>query len=167
MKKLYLFDGYNVINKIPELKLFFPKELQRAREALIDYITSRRSSLGPGCEIKIAFDARKVSDDLLRQQTVKGICLRFAEPGQDADELIISEVRNKHRDHTITVISDDNRVGNNIRVYHAAWLSVSQYLLLVNKKKKHYGRVQPQGQHKIDSIDGGDITEELKKFWLK
>ncbi len=167
MKQLYLFDGYNVINKIPELKQFFPKKLQQAREALIDYIASRRSRLGPGGEIMIAFDARKGSQDFSRQQTAKGIRLRFAELGQDADDLIISEVRNQHQDHKITVITDDNRIGNNIRVYHAAWLSVSQYLLLVNKKKKHHGRVQPQAQHKIDSIDGNDITEELKKFWLK
>lgn len=167
MKRLYLFDGYNVINKIPELKLFFPKELQRAREALIDYIASHRDRLGLGYEIKIAFDARKVSNEFLRQQTVKGISLRFAESGQDADELIISEVRQKHQDHNITVITDDNRVGNNIRVYNAAWLKVIQYVALVNKSKKQSGRVQSQGQFKVDSIDGGDITAELKKFWLK
>lgn len=167
MKKLYLFDGYNVINKIPELKLFFPKELQQSREALIDYIASRRSCLGPGCEIMIAFDARKGSFDLSRQQTVKGINLRFAEIGQDADDLIISEVRNRHQDHNITVVTDDNRIGNNIRVYHASLLSVSQYVSLVNKKKKQHGRIQPQGQHKVDSVDSGDITEELKKFWIK
>ncbi len=167
MKKLYLFDGYNVINKIPELKLFFPKELQRAREALIDYIASRRSCLGLGCEIRIAFDARKGSHDLPRRQTVKGIRLLFAEPGQEADDLIISEVRQKHLDHTITVITDDNRIGNNIRAYHASLLSVNQYMSQVNKKKKHHGRVQRRAQHKVDSIDGDDITDELKKFWLK
>ena len=167
MKQIYLFDGYNVINKIPELKLLFPKELQQAREGLIDYIASRRTCLGPGCEISIAFDARKGSSDLLRQQTVKGIRLRFADPGQEADDLIIAEVRNRHQDHKIIVITDDNRIGNNIRVYHATWLSVSQYLSLVNKSKRFHGRVQPQGRHKVDSVDGGDITDELKKFWLK
>ncbi len=167
MKKLYLFDGYNVINKIPELKLFFPKELQQAREALIDYITSRRSCLGPRCEIMIAFDAHKGSYDLSRQQTVKGISLRFAEVGQEADDLIINEIRHKHQDHKITVVTDDNRISNSVRVYQASLLSVSQYLSLVNKKKKQHGRIQPQGQHKVDSVDSGDITEELKKFWLK
>ncbi|MDD5491177.1 MAG: NYN domain-containing protein [bacterium] len=166
MKQLYLFDGYNVINKIPEIKLFFPKELQRAREALIDYVSSRRSRLGPGCEIKIIFDAGKGSYDLLRQQTVKGLKLHFAEPGQEADDLIISEVRDRHRDQKITVITDDNRIGNNIRVYHAILLSVNQYLMLVNKEKKQHGRIQPRAQHKIGSIDADDITDELKKFWL-
>jgi predicted RNA-binding protein with PIN domain len=167
MKKLYLFDGYNVINKIPELKLFFPKELQRAREALIDYIASRRTCLGPGCEIRVVFDARKGSQDFSRQQTVKGINLLFADPGQEADDLIISEVRHKHQDHNITVITDDNRIGNNIRAYHASLLSVDQYLSQVNKKKKYPGRVQSRAQHKLDSIDSDDITDELKKFWLK
>ncbi len=166
IKQLYLFDGYNVINKIPELKVFFPKELRQAREALIDYVVWRRRGLGPDCEIKIVFDARKGSSDLLRQQTVKGLSLLFADPGQEADDLIISEVRQKRQDHRITVITDDNRIGNNIRVYHAVLLSVSQYVSLVNKKKTPHGRVQPQGQHKIDSVDGGDITEEMKKFWL-
>jgi len=165
VKKLYLFDGYNVINKIPELKLFFPKELQQARESLINYIASRRSCLGPGCEIMIAFDARKGNYDLSRLQTVKGLSLRFAEPGQDADDLIISEVRNRHQDHNITVVTDDNRIGNNVRVYHAVLLSVSQFLSLVNKRKKQHGRIQSQEQHKVDSVDGGDITEELRKFW--
>lgn len=166
IKQLYLFDGYNVINKIPELKVFFPKELQKARESLIDYVALRRRGLGPDSEIKIVFDARKGSNDLLRQQTVRGLALLFAEPGQEADDLIISEVRHKHQDHKITVITDDNRIGNNIRVYHAVLLSVSQYVSLVNKKKMSHGRIQPQGQHKIDSVDGGDITEEMKKFWL-
>jgi predicted RNA-binding protein with PIN domain len=167
MKQLYLFDGYNVINKIPELKLFFPKELQRARESLVDYIACRRARLGPGSEITVVFDARKGSHDLMRQQTVRGIKLLFAEPGQEADDLIISEVRHKHQDQRITVVTDDNRIGNNIRVYHAVLLSVSQYILLVNKKEKLHGRIQPRATHKIDAVDGGDITDELKKFWLK
>lgn len=167
MKQLYLFDGYNVINKIPELKLFFPRELQRARESLVDYIACRRNRLGPGTEIKIVFDARKGSHELTRQQTVRGIRLLFAEPGQEADDLIISEVRQKHHDQRITVVTDDNRIGNNIRVYQASWLNVNQYLANVNKGTRQHGRIQPKASHKIDSIDGGDITDELKKFWLK
>jgi predicted RNA-binding protein with PIN domain len=167
MKQLYLFDGYNVINKIPELKPFFPKDLPQAREALTDYIAARRSRLCPGSEVKIVFDARKGNPDLVRQQTIKGLKLLFAEPGQEADDLIISEVRHKHQSQNIMVITDDNRIGNNIRIYQATWLSVNQYVSLVNKVKKNHGRIQPLAQHKIGSIDGDDITDELRKFWLK
>jgi len=164
-KQLYLFDGYNVINKIPELKRFFPKELQRAREALVDYLASRRSCLGPDCEIKIVFDARNSSQDLTRQQTVKGICLLFADPGQEADDLIIDEVRRQYQHRQIKVVSNDNKIGNHVRVFQARLLKAEDLVGMLNPVK--FSRATAKGKvcQKINSVDGDDITAELEKLW--
>ncbi|MDD5260089.1 MAG: NYN domain-containing protein [bacterium] len=164
-KQLYLFDGYNVINKIPELKRFFPKELQRAREALVEYLASRRSCLGQDCEIKIIFDARKGNQALARQQIVKGICLLFADSGQEADDLIIDEVRRQYQHQQIKVVTNDNKIGNNVRAYKAKLLQVEELVRLLNPVKFSRQTAKGNVEHKINSIDGDDITTELEKLW--
>ncbi len=162
---LFILDGYNVIHKIPELQFSSPGGLRRSREALIDYLAARRARWSEAYEMLVVFDAQKGPVDQLRRLSVKGIDIHYTDPGMEADDLIIEEVRLKHQKQKITVVSDDNRIGNNIRAYKAKLLKVAQFVNLLNPVKFNGNPTTGKGSHKINSIDGGDITTELEKLW--
>jgi len=162
---LLILDGYNVIHKIPGLQFSSPGGLRRSREALIDYLEARKERWSGSYEVLVVFDAQKGPEDQLRRLSVKGIKIHYTSPGEEGDDLIIEEVRLKHQQQKITVVSDDNRVGNNIREYKAKLLKVAQFVSLLNPDKFKKGITKGKGSHKINSVDGDDITTELEKLW--
>jgi predicted RNA-binding protein with PIN domain len=171
MKQLIL-DGYNVINKIPELRRALDKNLQAAREALMDYMISRGARWNSEYTVTVVFDARKVMVDLMPVQVRRGITIMFAEPPHDADEMIIEKLRQAKHASAITVVSDDNKIANHVRAFKGKLLKVREFVNWMDKRsstpvtRKSLKKSDYQvPANKIDSVTGGDITEELKKIW--
>jgi predicted RNA-binding protein with PIN domain len=165
MTKILLVDGYNVINRVPELKPSLDGGLESARNRLALQI-STWSQTHPAIECVIIFDG-----DLQyagsRDSRRAGIRCIFSRASHGGDDEIIRFVRDyKGRTSDITVVSDDNNVGNNCRA-HSASVQPSNYIM--TGKARHAGgrgKVPSDGKG-LDKKAAAEIDKELrKKFGL-
>jgi predicted RNA-binding protein with PIN domain len=165
MTKILLVDGYNVINRVPELKLSLDVGLENARSRLALQISTWSQS-HPAIECVIVFDG-----DLQyaggRDSRLAGIRCIFSRAPHGGDDEIIRFVRDyKGRTSDITVVSDDNNVGNNCRA-HGASVQPSSYIM--TGKARHAGgrgKVPADGKG-LDKKAAAEIDKELrKKFGL-
>jgi len=165
MTKILLIDGYNVINRVPKLKPSLESGLENARSRLA-LQASTWSHDHPEFECVIVFDG-----DLQyaggRDSRLAGIRCIFSRTAHGGDDEIIRFVRDfKGRTSDITVVSDDNNIGNNCRA-HGASVQPSSYIM-IEKTRRAGGRVKPPADGKgLSRKAASDIDKELrKKFGL-
>ena len=162
---ILLVDGYNVINRVPELRSSLDDGLQNARNAL----ALRVSTWGrehPGSEVVIVFDGRFPLPGG-RGQRIAGVRCIFSLDAHGGDEEIIRFVRGyKGRTSDITVVSDDNKVGNNCRA-HGAEVRPSGFIMTRKARPPRAGRKGEGPGKAIDRQAKAAIDAELrKKFGL-
>jgi predicted RNA-binding protein with PIN domain len=165
MTKILLVDGYNVINRIPELKPSLDGGLENARSRLALQIATW-SHDHPGCECVIVFDGDKKFAGG-RDQRLAGVRCLFSPASHGGDDEIIRFVRDyKGRTSDITVVSDDNNVRNNCRA-HGASVQPSSYIM-TGKSRQARDRVKaPTDGKGLDKKAAAAIDKELrKKFGL-
>jgi len=165
MTKILLIDGYNVINRVPELKPSLESGLENARSRLALQVSTWGHD-HPGCECVIVFDGDKKFAGG-RDQRLAGIRCLFSPASHGGDDELIRFVRSyKGRTSDITVVSDDNNVGNNCRA-HGASVQPSSYIM-IGKSRQVRGRVKiPADGKGLSSKAASEIDKELrKKFGL-
>jgi predicted RNA-binding protein with PIN domain len=160
---LLLIDGYNVINRVPELKPSLDGGLQNARNRLALRV-SGWSREHPGVECVIVFDGDfEVSGG--RDQRIAGIRCVYSFTRHGGDDELIRLVRDhKGPKSDITVVSDDNKVGNNCRA-HGAAVRPSEFIMA--RKTRPAGTkigVSRDGKS-LDKKAAAAIDDELKKKW--
>jgi predicted RNA-binding protein with PIN domain len=149
-----LLDGYNVIYKIPQLQSHLNHSLEDARQALANFMITWARTHHNKASISIIFDGR---DGIINSsQSLCGIKSIYTKTKQEADDKIISIVRNSQAKQDITVISDDNYVTNNCKA-HGAQVKSTAFLL----QPKAQGSAQDDKP--IDSKTEHEINEWLKK----
>jgi len=165
MTKILLIDGYNIINRIPELQSSLDLGLENARSRLAIQI-STWSQTHPAIECVIVFDG-----DLQyaggRDNRLACIRCIFSRSAHGGDDEIIRFVRGyKGRTSDITVVSDDNNVRNNCRA-HGASIQPSSYIM-TGKSRQAGGRVKAPADGKgLSKKAASEIDKELrKKFGL-
>ena len=160
-RKILLVDGYNVINRLPELRPSLEGGLENAQNRLALQLSAWRLS-HPGFDCVIVFDGnpRHGGPDVQRLAGIK--CL-FSRTPHGGDAAIIAFVRDHHGCQSeITVVSDDNYVRNNCRA-HGASVEPSGFVLL-RKARLSGSRVKPSSDGKgIDRKAAAAIDRELKK----
>ena len=165
MTKILLVDGYNVINRIPELKPSLDGGLENARSRLALQIATW-SHDHPGCECVIVFDGDKKFAGG-RDQRPAGVRCIFSPASHGGDDEIIRFVRSyKGKTSDITVVSDDNNVSNNCRA-HGASVQPSSYIM-AGRPRQPRGLVKAPAEGKgLSRKAAFDIDKELrKKFGL-
>jgi len=165
MTKILLIDGYNVINRVPELQPSLEGGLENARSRLALQI-STWSHDHPGCECFIVFDGdKKFSGG--RDQRLAGIRCIFSPSSHGGDDEIIRFVRGyKGSPSDITVVSDDNNVRNNCRA-HGASVQPSSYILAKKARPSGGLRKAPADGKGLSRKAAAAIDKELrKKFGL-
>jgi predicted RNA-binding protein with PIN domain len=165
MTKILLVDGYNVINRVPELKPSLDVGLENARGRLALQI-STWSQTHPGVECILVFDGDKRFAGG-RDQRLAGVRCIFSPASHGGDDEIIRFVRSyKGRTSDITVVSDDNNVGNNCRA-HGASVQPSSYIM-TGKSRQAPGRRKAVADSKdLSKKAASEIDKELrKKFGL-
>lgn len=160
-ERILLVDGYNVIHRVPELELSLAEGLQSARNRL----ALRVSAWGhahPGVECVIVFDGEfQYSGG--RDQRLAGIRCIFSLTAHGGDDELIRFVRDfKGRKSDITVVSDDNKVGNNCRA-HGAAVQSSSYIMARKTKAAPASRQGPAEDKGLDRKAAAEIDAELKK----
>jgi predicted RNA-binding protein with PIN domain len=161
--RLLLVDGYNVINRIPELQAGLDGGLQNARNRLALRV-SGWSREHPGVECVIVFDGDfEVSGG--RGQRIAGIRCVFSFTRHGGDDEIIRLVRDhKGRKSDITVVSDDNKVGNNCRA-HGAAVRPSEFIMVRKARPAGTKAGLSRDGKNLDGKAAAAIDSELKKKW--
>ena len=128
-----ILDGYNVIHRIPQLRDHLTQNLGNARRALANFMIARTRTYNYKGKISIVFDGR---DGIINtNQPFYGIKCIYTKTKQEADDKIISMVRNSQNSADITVISDDNYVTNNCKAHGAIVSYRKRYRLSVSLKR--------------------------------
>ena len=159
--KILVVDGYNVINRLPELRPSLEGGLENAQRRLGLQLSTWQGS-HPDFECVIVFDGNPLhGGDAV--QRLPGIKCIFSRTPHGGDAAIIAFVRDHWgKTSDITVVSDDNYVRNNCRA-HGASVQPSSFILV--KKPRPSGRLgKPAAEGKgIDRKTAAAIDRELKK----
>lgn len=161
-ERLLLVDGYNVIHRVPELEASLDEGLQNARNTLALRI-SGWSREHPDVACVIVFDGEfGVSSG--REQRLAGIRCVFSWTAHGGDDELIRLVRDyRGRKSDITVVSDDNKVGNNCRALGAV-VRPSSFVMTRKPRPAGRGAVSRDGKN-LDRKKADEIDRELKKRW--
>ena len=160
-KRLMLLDGYNVIYKISELAGGEDRSLREKRNALVMFMRKWQQKRNFGGKICIVFDGRDGFGGA--GQSVHGIDCYYTATKEEADDRIITMIKNTSDPSKVVVISDDNYVRNNCKAFRVDTKPVS-YLLDATKTRLKPG-VKKQEEKKLDATTQRIINDELKKEW--
>jgi predicted RNA-binding protein with PIN domain len=159
--RVLLVDGYNVIHRVPELEASLSDGLQNARNRLAVRISAwAREHADVECVIVFDGDFQYSGG---RDQRLAGIRCLFSLSSHGGDDEIIRFVRDyKGRKSDITVVSDDNKVGNNCRA-HGASVRPASFIMNRKARPSTAGVKDPARAKGIDSRAAAKIDAELKK----
>jgi predicted RNA-binding protein with PIN domain len=162
--RFLIIDGYNIIHKIPELKVTLAGGLENARQALA-LLVSRWRHDRPAIECVIVFDGDAQFSGG-RDQRLSGIRCIFTRTRHGADAEIIRLARtHAGAKADITVVSDDNSIRNSCRA-HGASVQPSGYILTAPPRSSRISpaaaKPSPDGKG-LNGKAAAGINEELKK----
>jgi predicted RNA-binding protein with PIN domain len=161
-ERILLVDGYNVINRVPELSGSLDGGLQNARNRLALQVSAWGHE-HPGVECVIVFDG-SFEHSGGRDQRIAGIRCVFSLTSHGGDDELIRFVRNyKGRKSDITVVSDDNNVGNNCRAHGAAVRPSSFIMARKARASGTRARSATADGKGLDRRAADEIDRELKK----
>ena len=161
---MYIFDGYNFIHKIPELKQAMDEGPRQARRALAAYLVDLAPRLGvKPAEFLVVYDGREEYDGLGGEAgPIRSV---FSRGVRDADECVIDRVREAGDTGKVTVVSDDNMIANNVRVHGAKVLRAAELLALVAKRWRGRKGGREGCEEKKQIRNASAITKQLAREW--
>ncbi|HDN86050.1 MAG: hypothetical protein DRP81_02575 [Candidatus Omnitrophota bacterium] len=150
----YIIDGWNLINKLKELK-----NAPSPCEALLFYIKKNNLTGSKNNKVTVVFDGRSNF-----AQYNRGTDFNVVFSGErSADDVIKKEVSRYRNKKQIVVVSDDWDIINYVKSEGAGFLKVKDFLKKRRKKPIHF-------YEKVKEIELSlqkEITQELKRIWLK
>ncbi len=90
-----LIDGYNLIPAIPPLGRLIRRDVKKAREALIDLLSSYARAAPSSPAILVIFDGRPAAEEA-GDAFETGVEVRYS-GGETADDLILKLIRSEQR----------------------------------------------------------------------
>ena len=155
--KALVVDGYNAIYKIPYLKSIIDLgDLLKARTEITHLAEEYKRRRGGIAKCIVVFDGkdayRNSGFNLQKNQL-------FSKTGE-GDKEIINTVKRLSKEYKVEVVTDDNFIINNSRVYKAGIISVADFMRFINKKS-----TKKRCQDKISQESISKINEELIKEW--
>lgn len=121
-----VLDGYNVIHGVAALARKMDRSLQTAREGLIGLCQAYKARHGDVGRIYVVFDG----DEAVGQgpgAEPGGVTVLFTSKREEADDRIISLIREDAGRSRFVIVSNDNYVFNNARGQGARVMSVSEF----------------------------------------
>lgn len=112
MKRILLIDGYNLLFQFPELRRQIERDLEGARERLLDSVSVYAAK--KQTETLVVFDGDgKERTEIRRRSCVKVI---FSKPPQKADPLIKKILSEKKPDWDLVLITSDHEIARFARL---------------------------------------------------
>ncbi len=157
-----VIDGYNLLHASGILgRGVGPGGLERSRTALLNFLAE---SLEPG-ELPgttVVFDAREAPPGLPRVVQHRGITVRFADPGGDADTLIEELIRADSSPRRLVVVSSDHRLQRAARRRRARPIDSDRWYADVLRR-----RIDRVRGGKSSAKPSGPPSEAEVHFWLR
>jgi predicted RNA-binding protein with PIN domain len=122
-----LIDGYNLLHASGVFGHVGRTSLERSREALIDWLAEVLSD-AQRQRTTIVFDAREAPPGLPNSVEKRGMKIRFAPRGTDADDLLEDLIRSHTSPRALTVVSSDHRLHRAARRRRAAAVDSDRWL---------------------------------------
>jgi predicted RNA-binding protein with PIN domain len=155
---ILIADGYNVIHALPSMREALEKGLENARKAVVKLCSDYARRRGFIKTVKVVFDGRDEYRDIDPISSHSGTQV-FSRTGK-GDDKVIEMVKVYCGKSRIIVVSNDNYVRNNSRVYGAEILDVKE---LLNAKKRPASQ-KIRGEKKTLSSSVCDkITREYRE----
>lgn len=153
-----IIDGYNVVHADPQLSRMAAKDLERAREKLLDrlrsYVASRHT------RVSVVFDGKGMLADAAAVLPGK-LQVLFSPEGQSADELILSTLeRSRHPKSYIVVTSDMADIGRAARRLGCQVVSSDEFLKRLSEAETAPERSQTSG-------DASTVNPDSTEYWLR
>lgn len=172
-----LIDGYNVLQKMPELSVL---KLEDGRRGLVRFVETTRPQGSARNSITIVFDGR---EDVWGSESSPEVRVLFSR-GESADELIKRMVSTEKSAAQTVLVTDDRDLGYYCRTHGACWWSVADFFQQARKNgaalksgssvqsritggsagRRSHGR--PVDEKKISERAAHMITSELSRVWL-
>jgi hypothetical protein len=157
----YLIDGYNLLHALGLLHgRTGPHSLERARRALLGYLSQTRSSQAG--EVTIVFDAAHGPLHRAAQQEHQGLHILYTRDCQ-ADDLIEDLIQREATPRQLTIISDDHRVQQAGRRRHCLVLGCLDYVEQMSQPPRP--KAEPaEGPAKPQSLSSAETAHWLREF---
>lgn len=158
MQKL-IVDGYNVIHADPRMKKTTARDLERARDQLIERI--RKYMRGKQIRVTVVFDGRGGLTDV--ETVVPGkLQVLYSSQPQSADELILKTLNESpNPQEYIVVTSDMADIGGSARGMGAKILSSRAFLERIARGSE---TAKPRTQKAAE--EENDMNENEVDYWL-
>jgi len=150
----FILDGYNIIKKIPE---FFPKKLKSAREDFIRLIEEKRLTGSKKNKVTIVFDGNSDDSTFKKESPFQIIFTK------DADQKIRDMVKKANNPKSIVIVTDDRELKDSVRILGVKIIDTESILEKLRRPKIKILDAKSELPSKLKD----EITEELKRIWLK
>ncbi len=157
-----LIDGYNLLHASGILgRGMGPGSLERSRNALLNFLAESLAERQL-TRTTIVFDAREAPPGLPRTFVHRGVTVRFAPRGTDADTLIEELIEEESAPRRLTVVSSDHRLHRAARRRRAKAIdSDVWYGQVVRSRIERARSKRPAGK------PVGPISDVEVRFWLR
>lgn len=95
-----VIDGYNLIRRVPELRVLDRDDLEAGRDGLVQELSTYRA--GKGHRIIVVFDGAEALHLGGSRERVAGIAVRYSPRGRSADSVIKEMCRESQADVVVT-----------------------------------------------------------------
>jgi predicted RNA-binding protein with PIN domain len=162
-----LIDGYNLLHGSGILgRGVGPGSLERSRTALLNFLAeSLEESELP--RTVVVFDARSAPPGLPRVVMHRGMTVRFAEPGSDADDVIEQLIKADSAPRRLTVVSSDHRLHRAARRRKARPVDSDEWYADVLRKRIAGVRRKSPSLKPTDLPGDGEVRFWLRQFGLE
>jgi predicted RNA-binding protein with PIN domain len=139
------------VHKVPSLK----NSLNPHRD-LIQYIKKHKLTGSPNNRVTVVFDGH-IDNDAIREREFEVI---FG-LGKSADSVIKERVHKLKNKSEVLVVSDDREIADYVRKEGAKPVKIADFIKIKEPKPRD------EGSKEISYTLQAQITEELRKIWLK
>jgi predicted RNA-binding protein with PIN domain len=164
-----IIDGYNLLHASGILgRGRGPGGLERSRNALLNFLAESLDE-PQRAQTVVVFDARDAPPGLPRSLDHRGLKVRFAEKGSEADELIEQLIAADSAPRRLTVVSSDHRLHRAARRRRAKPIDSDRWYAEIVQQRIERARrdmapllQQPGHQKPLEPVSEGEV-----QFWLK
>ncbi len=157
-----LIDGYNLLHASGILaRGVGPGSLERSRNALLNFLAESLAERELA-RTTVVFDARQAPPGLPRVTKYRGITVRFAPKGSDADTVIEELIAANHAPRRLTVVSSDHRLHRAARRRRAK--AVDSDVWYVEALRRRIDRSRTKS---LPGKPAGPPSEVEVRYWMR
>ena len=166
--RFLIIDGYNLLHAAGMAQRDYAQgDLQRCRTRLIRFLMSKLSPAELN-RATLVFDARVPPPDRPSEFRISGMCVLFANPGGDADEMIENLLASHSSPSRVTLISSDRRLQTAARRRHARPVASETFFDQMSERERPAPRGELSGKDPYDDIKQGPaLTTGEVAIWQK